>query len=106
MNLNSCFLMITKVYFFRHPGYSVQEMCEKPIWNKKVTIIHKNFVTPLFALLYVFLFGVLWDLLYQFITTFRWDRDWPTSFQVAAGVIEGALVWVLLLTGKMPGVPK
>jgi hypothetical protein len=71
-----------------------------------VGLIVKDFVTPLFALLYVFLFGVLWDLLYQFITTFRWDRDWPTSFQVAAGVVEGALVWVLLLTGKMPGVPN
>ena len=71
-----------------------------------VGLIVKDFKTPLFALLYVFLFGILWDLLYQFITTYRWDRDWPTSFQVAAGVIEGALVWVLLLTGKLPGVPK
>ena len=71
-----------------------------------VGLIVKDFVTPLFALLYVFLFGVLWDLLYQFITTFRWDRDWPTSFQVGVGVVEGALVWVLLLTGKLPGVPK
>ena len=29
-----------------------------------VGLIVKDFVTPLFALLYVFLFGVLWDLLY------------------------------------------
>jgi hypothetical protein len=71
-----------------------------------VGLIVKDFKTPLFVLLYVFLFGVVWDLLYQFITTFRWDRDWPTSFQVAAGIVEGALVYLLLLTGKMPAVPK
>ena len=71
-----------------------------------VGLIVKDFVTPLFALLYVFLFGVLWDLLYQFITTFRWDRDWPTCYQVAAGVIEGVLVWGLILTRKLPGIPE
>lgn len=61
---------------------------------------------PLFALLYVLLFGLVWDVVYQFITSFRWDRDWPTCFQVAAGVIEGALVWGLMLTKKLPGVAE
>lgn len=61
---------------------------------------------PLFVLLYVLLFGLLWDMLYQTITLYRWDRDWPTSFQVIAGVIEGALIWVLLLTRKLPGIPQ
>ena len=61
---------------------------------------------PLFALLYVLLFGLVWDVVYQFITLFRWDRDWPTCFQVAAGVIEGALVWGLMLTKKLPGVAE
>lgn len=69
-----------------------------------VSLIVKNTV-PLFALLYVLLFGLVWDVIYQFITLYRWDRDWPTSFQVAAGVIEGALVWGLILTGKLPGIP-
>src|SRR6266571_582878 len=61
---------------------------------------------PLFALLYVPLFGLVWDVIYQFITSFRWDRDWPTCFQVAAGVVEGALVWGLILTKKLPGVAE
>jgi hypothetical protein len=71
-----------------------------------VGLIVQDFKTPLFVLLYVFLFGIVWDLLYQLITSYRWDRDWPTSFQVAAGIVEGALVFLLLLTGKMPFVPK
>jgi len=62
-------------------------------------------VVPLFVLLYVLLFGLAWDVIYQFITSYRWDRDWPTSFQVAAGIIEGALVWGLILTKKLPGIP-
>ena len=69
-----------------------------------VSLIVGNIV-PLFALLYVLLFGLVWDVLYQFITSYRWDRDWPTSFQVVAGVIEGALVWGLILTKKLPGIP-
>ena len=65
-----------------------------------------NFQVPLMALLYVLLFGLVWDVLYQVITSYRWDRDWPTSYQVAAGVIEGALVWALISTGKLPGIAK
>jgi hypothetical protein len=65
-----------------------------------------NFQIPLMTLLYVLLFGLVWDALYQVITSYRWDRDWPTSYQVAAGIIEGALVWALILTGKLPGIPE
>lgn len=61
---------------------------------------------PLLALLYILLFGLVWDVLYQLITSYRWDRDWPTSFQVAAGIIEGALVWGLILTKKLPGIAE
>ena len=63
-----------------------------------------NYQVPLLALLYVLLFGLAWDMLYQVITSYRWDRDWPTSYQVAAGVIEGALVWGLILTKTLPGI--
>ncbi len=70
-----------------------------------VSLIVRNAV-PMYALLYVLLFGLVWDVIYQFITTFRWDRDWPTCYQVAAGVIEGVLVWGLILTRKLPGIPE
>ncbi len=51
---------------------------------------------PLLALLYVFIVGCILDVLYQYIQSFRWDRDWPTSFQVVAGIVEGLLVWLLV----------
>jgi hypothetical protein len=70
-----------------------------------VGLIVKNFVTPYLLLGYVFLFGLVWDTLYQYLITFRWDRDWPTTFQVLAGIIEGALVWLLVTSVGLPGIP-
>ena len=70
-----------------------------------VGLVIKNIATPFLLLGYVFVFGLVWDGIYQFISTFRWDRDWPTSFQVAAGIIEGALVWALLNYIGLPGIP-
>lgn len=70
-----------------------------------VGLVIKNIATPFLLLGYVFAFGLVWDCIYQFISTFRWDRDWPTSFQVAAGIVEGALVWALLNYVGLPGIP-
>lgn len=42
--------------------------------------------------------GLLWELAYHLLQQFRWDKDWPTIFSLAAGVPEGLLLWVLLDT--------
>lgn len=42
---------------------------------------------------YVLAVGLAGDGLYQFIQTFRWDEDWPTLFQLLAGLAEGAFLW-------------
>ena len=52
----------------------------------------------------VALLGLVWDALYIAIQRLRWDRDWPTSFQVAAGLIEGVLVFLLLEFTGLPGI--
>lgn len=39
--------------------------------------------------------GVLvWDPWYNFLQTWRWDRDWPALFQLMAGIWEGFFVYV------------
>lgn len=45
---------------------------------------------------YVLIVGLAADVLYQFIQTFRWDEDWPTSFQLLAGLAEGVFLWGLI----------
>ncbi len=39
-------------------------------------------------LAYVAIFGIGWDVLYDYLQKFRWDRDWPAAFQLLAGIWE------------------
>jgi hypothetical protein len=55
-----------------------------------------DYLTPLALLVYVLILGFGWDILYQFLQSFRWDRDWPPLFQFLAGMVEGAFVWLLV----------
>ncbi len=60
---------------------------------------------PPFALLgYVLALGLGWDALYNVVQTYRWDHDWPPIFQLAAGIVEAALIWGLLQAVGLPGV--
>jgi hypothetical protein len=54
---------------------------------------------------YVALFGLAWDVLYIALQKLRWDRDWPAAFQVLNGLVEGALVYALITTVGLPGIP-
>jgi hypothetical protein len=66
--------------------------------------------TPVALLGYVLLLGCYWDALYHYLQSWRWDRDWPPAFQVAAGLAEGVALWLLIYAGRssfggLPGVP-
>jgi hypothetical protein len=41
-----------------------------------------------FILIYVAIFGLVWDVLYDYLQKFRWDRDWPAAYQLFAGIWE------------------
>lgn len=43
-------------------------------------------------LLYVALFGLIWDILYNYLQKFRWDRDWPGALQLLAGIWEAIFI--------------
>ncbi|MEZ0578650.1 hypothetical protein [Nocardioides sp. MH1] len=53
----------------------------------------------------VLVLGILWELLYHLIQQFRWEKDWPTMFGLITILNEGALVWLLLELGLVPGMP-
>ena len=56
------------------------------------------------VLLSVAVVGVLWELLYHLLMQWRWEKDWPTLFGLVEGVPEGALIWILLSAGAIPGI--
>ena len=59
----------------------------------------------LFLLLgYVTLLGLVWDIFYVYLQSYRWDRDWPLAYQFFAGMAEGALVFALFYGGLLTGV--
>ena len=53
---------------------------------------------------YVVAFGVGWDIIYISLQQLRWDRDWPAAFQVANGVIEGIVIYLLIASTGLPGI--
>lgn len=48
--------------------------------------------------------GVGWEFLYHGLQQFRWEKDWPTLFGLLTAVNEGALVWLMLHVGWIPGI--
>jgi hypothetical protein len=61
--------------------------------------------SPIFflILLYVMLVGLLWDVVYDFLQQFRWDRDWPGAFQLLAGIGEAVFLGALFKSIPLPG---
>lgn len=54
-------------------------------------------------LAYVAIFGLIWDILYNQIQKYRWDRDWPAAYQLMAGIWEMVFVFCgVKLFGFLP----
>lgn len=63
-----------------------------------------SYRTTFIVLAAVTVLGVLWECLYHFVMQWRWEKDWPTLFGLLNGINEGALVWLLLWLGWIPGI--
>ncbi|WP_414577617.1 hypothetical protein [Anabaena sp. CCY 9402-a] len=57
---------------------------------------------------YVAIFGLGWDVLYNYLQKFRWDRDWPAAYQLLAGIWELVFVFCgVKIFGFLPApIPK
>jgi len=51
---------------------------------------------------YVAIFGMVWDILYNYLQKFRWDRDWPGIFQLLAGIWEGIFLIIIIKIFRLP----
>jgi hypothetical protein len=60
----------------------------------------------LWVLVYIALFGLVWDVVYQYFQKYRWDSDWPGALQLLAGIWEAIFVLLLVKIFGLPGVSK
>jgi hypothetical protein len=63
-----------------------------------------DYRTTFLVLATVLVLGILWELVYHLIQQFRWEKDWPTMLALLTGITEGALVWLVLELGLVPGI--
>lgn len=56
----------------------------------------RDMQTPVTLWAYVLVLGLGWDVLYQYLQGFRWDRDWPPLFQLIGGALEGLTIWAMV----------
>jgi hypothetical protein len=62
--------------------------------------------TYYWVLLYVGIFGVLWDVLYNFLQQYMWDHDWPGLFQFITAIGEGIWIGILSSIGLLPFIDR
>lgn len=64
--------------------------------------------SPLFGwiLIYVACFGLMWDVLYNYLQKLRWDRDWPGALQLLAGLWELLFLTLFIKVVGLPGIPR
>lgn len=57
--------------------------------------INPNATGPIYfwILGYVAAFGLVWDIVYDVLQKYRWDRDWPAAYQLFAGIWEFIFVF-------------
>ena len=60
---------------------------------------------PFVILFWVALLGLGWDAVYNLVQRRRWDSDWPPVYQLGAGVLEGVVLYILIKSGVVLGVP-
>ncbi len=58
------------------------------------------------VLLSVVVVGIVWEFIYHALQQFRWEKDWPTLFGLLTAINEGALIWLLLDRGLIPGIEE
>jgi hypothetical protein len=70
-------------------------------------IIGSDFGAGYFRILgYLAFFGCGWDILYNYLQKFRWDRDWPGAWQLLAGIWEAVFLGCIGKIFGLPSVPQ
>ena len=68
-------------------------------------MIYQDFGVGFSILGYILIFGLVWDVWYNFLQSLRWDHDWSPALYLAAGIWETVILWVLIQFLGLPGIP-
>ena len=60
----------------------------------------------LITLIYLGLFGLMWDFAYHLLQRLRWDGDWNGLLQLAGAVWEAVFIMILIKSIGLPGIDK
>lgn len=87
----------TRIFMFSTVGV----LCSLPFY---LGVIGNHNSDPVFflILLYLGIFGLAWDLLYDFWQKFLWDHDWPGIFQFFTAIAEGIFLATIVKTVGVP----
>lgn len=58
------------------------------------------------VLLYVCLFGLGWDILYNYLQKLLWDHDWPGALSLITGIVEGIFLALIITLVGLPNIPQ
>lgn len=67
---------------------------------------HPGQISYFWVLFYVTLFGLGWDILYDYLQKFLWDHDWPGVYQLFAAIAEGVFLALVVGLIGLPFLPS
>jgi hypothetical protein len=75
-------------------------------YNSFIPYSHRDRWIPLFVLVYILLFGFIWDIPYQAVLYRHFEFDWPGTYTFITGVLEGVFVFLLIRFVGLPLIKK
>ena len=60
----------------------------------------------LITLIYLGIFGLMWDFAYHLLQRLRWDGDWNGLLQLAGAVWEAVFLIILIKSIGLPGIDR
>jgi hypothetical protein len=69
-------------------------------------VLYQDFGAAFSTLGYILALGLVWDVVYNYFQTWRWDHDWSPALYLATGIWEAVILWVLIRYSGLPGIPN
>jgi hypothetical protein len=68
--------------------------------------IVQDLQTVFVVLGYILAFGLVWDVVYYYLQSRRWDHDWTPALYLAGAILETVALLALIRGVELPGIPR